>query len=58
MASLLIRGGTLLTMNDRLEAVDGDVLVRDGRIVSDERQAPTSAAEALRALDRREEVPA
>lgn len=34
MASLLIRGGTVLTMNDRLEAVDGDVLVRDGRIVS------------------------
>ena len=34
MASLLIRGGTILTMNDRLEAFDGDVLVRDGRIVS------------------------
>jgi putative ABC transport system ATP-binding protein len=27
------------------------VMFRDGRIVSDERQAPTSAAEALRALD-------
>ena len=32
MASLLIRGGTVLTMNDRLDTVDGDVLVRDGRI--------------------------
>ena len=34
------------------------VMFRDGRIVSDERQAPTSAAEALRALDRGAEVPA
>ncbi|MCK7491520.1 MAG: amidohydrolase family protein [Comamonadaceae bacterium] len=34
MASLLIRGGTVLTMNDRLDIVDGDVLVRDGRIES------------------------
>jgi 5-methylthioadenosine/S-adenosylhomocysteine deaminase len=32
MASLLIRGGTVLTMNDRLDIVEGDVLVRDGRI--------------------------
>jgi len=34
------------------------VMFRDGRIVSDERQAPTSAAGALRALDRAAEVPA
>src|SRR5512139_268569 len=34
------------------------VMFRDGRIVSDERQAPTSAAEALRALDRGAEVTA
>ncbi len=34
------------------------VMFRDGRIVSDERQAPMSAAEALRALDRGAEVPA
>ena len=33
-------------------------MFRDGRIVTDERQAPTSAAEALRALDRGAEVPA
>jgi len=32
MASLLIRGGTILTMNDRLDAVQGDVLIREGRI--------------------------
>ncbi len=34
MASLLVRGGTVLTMNDRLDIVGGDVLVRDGRIES------------------------
>ncbi len=34
MSSLLIRGGTILTMNDRLEVVAGDVLVRDGRIAA------------------------
>jgi 5-methylthioadenosine/S-adenosylhomocysteine deaminase len=32
MASLLIRGGTILTMTDRLDIVQGDVRVRDGRI--------------------------
>jgi 5-methylthioadenosine/S-adenosylhomocysteine deaminase len=32
MSSLLIRGGTILTMNDRLDVVQGDVAVRDGRI--------------------------
>ena len=32
MASLLIRGGTILTMNDRLDTIQGDVMVRDGRI--------------------------
>ncbi len=34
MASQLVRGGTVLTMNDRLDIVCGDVLVRDGRIES------------------------
>ncbi len=34
MASLLLRGGTVLTMNDRFEVVMGDVAVRDGRIES------------------------
>ena len=34
MASLLLRGGTILTMNDRLDIVEGDVSVRDGRIES------------------------
>jgi len=32
--SLLIRGGTILTMNDRLEVVEGDVSIRDGRIAA------------------------
>ena len=34
MASLLLRGGTILTMNDRLDIVEGDVSIRDGRIES------------------------
>jgi len=32
MPSLIIRGGTVVTMNDRLDVVQGDVLVSDGRI--------------------------
>ncbi len=31
-ASLLVRSGLIVTMNDRLEIVSGDVAVRDGRI--------------------------
>ena len=34
MSSVLIRGGTVLTMNDRLEIVSGDVGIREGRIVA------------------------
>lgn len=34
MASLLIRGGTILTMNDGMAIVHGDVSVRDGRIAT------------------------
>jgi putative ABC transport system ATP-binding protein len=37
--------------NDVASFASRRVMFRDGRIVSDERQAPTSAAEALRALD-------
>src|SRR5438128_9779624 len=32
--SLLIRGGLILTMNDRFEIVEGDVSIRDGRIAA------------------------
>lgn len=32
MPSLLIRGGTILTMNDRWEIVEGDLSIRDRRI--------------------------
>jgi len=32
--SLLIRGGTILTMNDRFDIVEGDVSIRDGRIAA------------------------
>ena len=34
MASLLIRGGTVVTMNDRFDIVDGDVSIHDGRIAA------------------------
>jgi 5-methylthioadenosine/S-adenosylhomocysteine deaminase len=34
MPSTLIRNGTIVTMNDRLEVIDGSIVVRDGRIVS------------------------
>ena len=32
--SLLLRGGTIVTMNDRFEVVDGDVSIKDGRIAA------------------------
>ena len=32
--SLLIRGGTIVTMNDRFDSVDGDVSIVDGRIAA------------------------
>jgi hypothetical protein len=32
--SILIRNATIVTMNDRLDIVDGAVTIRDGRIVS------------------------
>src|SRR3954447_20141950 len=34
MPSLLIRGGTVVTMNDRFDIVDGDVSIREGRIAA------------------------
>src|SRR3954469_20916262 len=34
MPSLLIRGGTVLTLNDTWDVVDGDVSIRDGRIAA------------------------
>src|SRR6185503_4156237 len=33
-STLLIRGATVVTMNDAFDVVEGDVLIRDGRIVS------------------------
>src|SRR5687768_15513397 len=33
-ASLIIRGATIVTMNDAFEVIEGDVLVRGGRIVT------------------------
>jgi 5-methylthioadenosine/S-adenosylhomocysteine deaminase len=32
--SLVVRGATIVTMNDAFEVIEGDVVVRDGRIVS------------------------
>src|SRR5260221_10725078 len=34
MASLLVRGGIVVTMNDRFDIVEGDVSIRDGRIAA------------------------
>jgi 5-methylthioadenosine/S-adenosylhomocysteine deaminase len=34
VSSVLIRGGTILTINDAMDVVAGDVSVRDGRIVA------------------------
>jgi 5-methylthioadenosine/S-adenosylhomocysteine deaminase len=34
VASLLVRGGTILTMNDRFDIVEGDVSIKDGRIAA------------------------
>jgi 5-methylthioadenosine/S-adenosylhomocysteine deaminase len=32
--SLLVRGGTVVTMNDRFDVIEGDVSIRDGRIAA------------------------
>ncbi len=32
--SLLVRGGTILTLNDRWDVIEGDVSIRDGRIAA------------------------
>src|SRR5262249_53314223 len=34
VASLLVRGGTIVTMNDRFDVVHGDVSIKDGRIAA------------------------
>jgi 5-methylthioadenosine/S-adenosylhomocysteine deaminase len=50
MPSLLIRNATILTMNDALDVVEGDVLVREGRIAAvgtiDETSIPDRAIDA------------
>jgi 5-methylthioadenosine/S-adenosylhomocysteine deaminase len=33
-AALIVRGATILTMNDAFEVIEGDVVIRDGRIES------------------------
>src|ERR1041385_393823 len=48
--SLLIRGGTILTMNDRFDIVEGDVSVQDGRIAAIE---PSIADPHTRVVDAR-----
>ena len=40
--SLLIRGGIVLTMNDRFDIVEGDVSITDGRIAADRRRTSPS----------------
>ena len=34
MSSILLRGGIVITMNDRFDIVDGDVSIKDGRIAA------------------------
>src|SRR5436309_6963511 len=48
--SLLIRGGIVLTMNDRFDIVDGDVSIREGRIAA---IAPAIAGRHDRVVDAR-----
>src|ERR1700674_5154929 len=50
MPSLLIRSGVVITMNDRLDIVEGDVSIRDGRIAA---VAPTVPDPHDRAIDAR-----
>jgi 5-methylthioadenosine/S-adenosylhomocysteine deaminase len=50
MTSLLIRGGVVITMNDRFDIVEGDVLIRDGRIAA---VAPSIPGPHARAIDAR-----
>jgi 5-methylthioadenosine/S-adenosylhomocysteine deaminase len=48
MPSLLIRGGVVITMNDRFDVVEGDVSIRDGRIAA---VAPTVPGPHDHAID-------
>ncbi len=43
--SLTIRGATIVTMNDAFEVIEGDVVVRGGRIESIGPPSPPEAAE-------------
>jgi 5-methylthioadenosine/S-adenosylhomocysteine deaminase len=44
---VIIQNATIVTMNDRLDIVDGDVSVRDGRIVSVGASAPRTGGEEV-----------
>src|SRR5260221_562397 len=50
MPSLLIRGGTILTTNDRLDVVEGDLSISDGRIAA---IAPAISSPHDRTIDAR-----
>src|SRR3984957_11001781 len=50
MPSLLIRGGVVITMNDRFDVVEGDISIRDGRIAA---VAPTVPGPHDHAIDAR-----
>src|SRR5207253_6794761 len=51
LMSLLIRGGLILTMNDRFDAVEGDLSIVDGRIAA---IGPQIVAPHDRTIDARE----
>ena len=46
MASLLVRGGTILTMNDAFDQIEGDVWIQDGRIAALGRAPADARADA------------
>src|SRR5581483_2522103 len=48
--STLLRGGVILTMNDRLDVIEGDVSIVDGRIAA---VAPAIASRHDRVIDAR-----
>ena len=49
MGGLVVRGATILTMNDAFDIVEGDLLVRDGRIAAELIAVRRGKAEALKA---------
>ena len=54
---LIIRGATIVTMNDAFDVVEGDVLIRDGRFVADWRRRRNGACRSHHRRARRVPAP-